>query len=393
MALYFFAYSFEKLFPWGALLGMSYWFIFSKFHEITFSYHRERKSDLYLTFMLTYFALFQFAKTNEIFWWAQSVWPILFLQNMACFDEAKLLREKKIHLALIGIHAISFPAIVFFSTLQWAQVFSAITLELMFFLPGIVLMGKYEEKRFLRFKNRNLRLVESAEIDSKKEQKFFYHDLINKTHGIHLFLSEKIRKKDMREDDLILLQKEIFSLQTIIKDHSEINHRNLKPVREYVSYYEVRAKIQYMLKTYFSHSEVVFVENYSKNNGTINDFLVHAVCFERMIGNLFKNAYEAHTSRIELTINVNVSELIFEMKNNFKTLPENSFQMAERLSRNILSHGNEDAPLGIESVHFLVERMEGVFKFGIEDGLWVSRVVIPNRKTDSFARVKKAVNG
>ena len=54
---------------------------------------------------------------------------------------------------------------------------------------------------------------EILSVAYENQNRFFYHDLINKTHGLSLFLTEKIRNNKIEHHDLYNLLKEVQSLQ------------------------------------------------------------------------------------------------------------------------------------------------------------------------------------
>ena len=63
--------------------------------------------------------------------------------------------------------------------------------------------------------------------DQDEINKLFFHDLVNKTHGMKLFLKNRIeQKKGMSEGDLKELVNEVESLQLLIKDHFKEHHKN-----------------------------------------------------------------------------------------------------------------------------------------------------------------------
>lgn len=393
----------DSFYPFGFLLTGLYFYFYRNQLVIDLSSKWNRREQFFSFFAMTVLPLLQFAKNREMAWIFMAYLP--FYQELMNHleTEAKWVKEKKtmyFQFFLVTSMLFLIEAVHYwhknpenYATFDFLSHFSYALLALPFFMQ----LKVREEARHLKL-TKKFHTVENQEArdslsftGSLKEQKFFYHDLINKTYGMNLFLSEKLRQgpsQGINYQDLIMLQKEVQSMQTMIKDHAEINHRSIAPVREWVSFLEFRPKITHLARTYFSHKQVILQENYPKIDGEIQNFMVHAPSFERALGNLFKNAYEANSSRIEIVINISERDLIFVMKNDLQQIPESSFQLADRLSRNIerVDLISEEGPLGLESIHFLIERMNGKFSFGKEGEYWVSRLTIPNTKVENLER-------
>lgn len=393
----------NNFYPYGIILTALYFYFFKNQIVINLSTKLNRREHFFSFFALTILPLLQFSESRQIYWVFLAYLPFYHELMNHLTDEAKWLKEKKTMLFqfTLSIYVLCFVEAIHlwqqrpfdYSIFNFIEHFSFALIVLPFFMQ---LKTREESRHFHLSKKFRSEATEQAReglnfTGSLKEQKFFYHDLINKTHGMNLYLSEKLRhgpNNAVNFQDLVMLQKEIFSLQTMIKDHAEINHRSIAPVREWLSYLEFRPKINHLVKTYFSHKQVSLQENYSKIDGELQHFMVHGPSFERALGNLFKNAYEANSSRIEIVINITDRKLEFLMKNDLQQIPENSFQLADRLSREIKRADScvEEGPLGLESIHFLIERMNGEFTFGKEGEYWVSRIFIPNTKVEKLER-------
>ncbi len=393
----------EFFYPYGVLLVSLHFYFYKNQIVIDLSSKWNRREHFFSFFAITLLPLLQFSKTQNTLWLFFAYFPFVHELINQIEVEAKWVKEKKtMYFQFILVTSILLVTdfVTFWHGPRADRVIDNFIMHFSYALLVIPLFlqvkSREDERRYKltkKFQNSgNNELEDSLHFTgSLKEQKFFYHDLINKTHGMSLFLSEKLRQgnsANINFQDLILLQKEVHSLQTMVKDHAEINHRSIAPVREWVSFLEFRPKITHMARTYFSHKQVILQENYPKIDGEIQTFMVHGPSLERALGNLFKNAYEANSSKIEITINITERELLFEMKNDLYQMPESSYQLADRLSRNIerVDQNKEEAPLGLESIHFLIERMNGKFSFGKEGDFWVSKLIIPNCKVDKLER-------
>lgn len=371
------------LFPSGMVLAAIYFCYLQSNFDIDFSFRYFRRFHILSFFAISLLPLAQFVLDNSLIWPVMTIWPVAYGIFHSLHDTGKTIREHKIISSMLALEAVAYFCIRSFlhqremtSTLLETAIVSALFLPYHFYVKGL----QVERMEMIKRKSLSMGHDEIQHVDPVKEQKYFYHDLINKTHGMSLFVSEKIRSQKAELNDLLLLQKEIQSLQTIIKDHAEIKHRNLVPVREWISYLEFRPRIGQLMRTYFAHRSVTMSENYPKIETDLQHFYLHAPSFERALGNLFKNAFEASADYVEVVINITDKELVLEMKNDLKSKNVGSFQLADKLSQDILRSENDEAPLGLESIHFLISRMNGEFQFGHENGFWVSKIVIPNSR-------------
>lgn len=393
LACYSIFFEFASLFPWGMTLSIFYFSYLKVNFDLDFSFRHYRRFQITSFFALSLLPLAQFALSANVLWAVLSLWPVVYGIFHSLHNNGKTIREHKIIMTMLSLEVVSYFCIRSF--IHQIELTSTI-LETVFiatmFLPYHFYIKNLQSDRIEQIKRKSLSVidVENHQIDPLKEQKYFYHDLINKTHGMSLFVSEKIRAQKAELNDLMLLQKEIQSLQVIIRDHAEIKHRNLAPVREWISYLEFRPRIGQLMRTYFAHRSVSMSENYPKIETDLQHFYLHAPSFERALGNLFKNAFEASAEFVEVVINISDKELVFIMKNDLKDKKVGSFQLADRLSQDILRGENDEAPLGLESIHFLVSRMNGEFQFGHEQGFWISKIVIPNSRHIQQKSVQKS---
>lgn len=383
LACWSFVFGLSSIFPWGMTLGLMYFSYLKMNLDLDFSFRFYRRFQVMSFFALSLIPLAQFALKPNILWSTLALWPLVYGIFHSLNNTGKTIREYRILSTMLSLQLVfyfSIRAFIHRETLSIVS-FEALLLGVMF-SPYYFFVKNLQADRseLIRRKSLSSDNEDFGHVDPVKEQKYFYHDLINKTHGMSLFVSEKIRSQNIGSNDLLLLQKEIQSLQTIIKDHSEIKHRNLAPVREWISYLEFRPRIGQLMRTYFAHRSVRMSENYPKIETDLQHFYLHAPSFERALGNLFKNAFEASADLVEVVINITDKELVLEMRNDLKNKNVGSFQLADRLSRDILRSEHEEAPLGLESIHFLVSRMNGEFKFGHENGFWVSKIIIPNSR-------------
>ena len=137
---------------------------------------------------------------------------------------------------------------------------------------------------------------QDIKIKDNDSSKLFFHDVINKTHGMKLYLrNQKDQKKEIDIKGIEDLLNEVESLQLLFKDHFREGHKNLELLDDYV---EVKKAIEgaKRLLVYFVpecqngkflEGVVSLSSHFLKNKKEKN--LIHYASFYRIFGNLMKN--------------------------------------------------------------------------------------------------------
>ena len=194
-----------------------------------------------------------------------------------------------------------------------------------------------------------------------KKDRLFFHDIINQTHGIQLFLKHKISSNCVIEiEDAKLISKEINILQTLIRDHFNLEHKDLGNISEYVQFQDTKKVLDGMLSTYLSGIELAC--DYS---GLEYSCELHTTSFYRIMTNLLKNISESKSTKVKLSFIV--SELGLQI------FAENQIQFGPK-------HGSG---VGLESTRKLCIDNGGTFEFKIIDEFWISEVFLPTKKVVS----------
>jgi hypothetical protein len=224
----------------------------------------------------------------------------------------------------------------------------------------------------------------SEVIEEDKKNRIFFHDLINHTHGLILFLNQKITyNKGATSAELELLNNEVKLLQTLIFDHFKYEHKNLEKLNEWVSFESFESSMDLLFKIYFPENikltiekkgKIAFFESQSERNSA----LIHFPSLYRIMNNLIKNMSEAETSEIQLFFSYTEQNLIIETKNKMDQKKDKR-NIVDYLSRIII---RDEAPIvsgiGLDSIHEIVKSTNGNFQFDIKDGQWINRITIPH---------------
>ena len=239
------------------------------------------------------------------------------------------------------------------------------------------------------FKKKSTLNLVTNEKSSEMKERLFFHDLINQTHGLILFLDHKIMsEKVISSDEILLIKQEIKTLQSLVKDHYDFKHKNLNQTYDWVSFDEAKHAFETLSNTYFSNIQVTVT--YQNSNKNLEADLIYYPCFYRILNNMIKNISESGCTQVAVTFKINESELSIETKNQMHKSA--GLNTSEHLSRVILDE--KVTPLksmGLDSIHHLAEAHGGSFTFEITDHTWINQLKLPTKKsTDLLKTVKTA---
>lgn len=204
----------------------------------------------------------------------------------------------------------------------------------------------------------------SHEHDHQKRERLFFHDMINLTHGLILFLNQRQSShKTISALEIQGLEREVRTLQSLIKDHFQYKHKNLSLGDDWVPFKIAEIAVKSLIQTYLPEESVkTFVHR---------DFLddessvVYFPVFYRIMNNLIKNMAEAHAHEAHISFNYTNEGLIIHTRN----------PRGPRGDSNKVTDGFSQ--LGIESVRHLALECGGTFDFEISNNHWINRVLLP----------------
>ena len=213
--------------------------------------------------------------------------------------------------------------------------------------------------------------LELHQIDREKRERLFFHDIINQTHGLILFLSQrKSANKTISVLEIELLEKEIRTLQRLIKDHYQFGHKNLSQKDDWVPFKTAISSFESLIHNYFSKKDVkIFI-----TNELINDEagVVHFSTFYRIMNNLIKNMAEARG--IEIKIHFRIAQNGLEINTENKIVDQST---------------QSSSGLGLESIRHLANECGGKFIYETSNGLWLNHVFLPSSTAQTFEDQQK----
>lgn len=232
-------------------------------------------------------------------------------------------------------------------------------------------------KSVLNFKSK------SEVVEEDKKNKMFFHDIINHTHGVLLFLSYKLSKESVvTKSDLELIQNEVKLMQVLIQNHFKYDHKNLENKEEYLGFDQFEKSIHLLFKIYFDVDVKISLELRGKiaiyeSDKSRSESLIHFPTLYRILTNLIKNMSEASAKEVYFLFDYQDNELKIETRNDFgvKISPD---QMADYLAQNILKQNKKSEGIGLDSISDLAVMSGGKFSFDVESGQWINHITVPH---------------
>lgn len=218
--------------------------------------------------------------------------------------------------------------------------------------------------------------------DDQKHERLFFHDVINQTHGLLLFFTQRInQKKPIEVSEIKMLESEVRTLQSLISDHFNFKHKNLTNTYEWVPFSLAEISLKSLIHTYLPATTVqTFIHlngdlSYDKSLVERESALVYFPVFYRIMNNLIKNMAEAKSIEVHFSFDYKDGRFSIETKNKFNG-KEDLSHLSNKLSQIILDEKPMRNGLGLESIHHLALEAHGSFEFEIANDIWINRITL-----------------
>jgi hypothetical protein len=227
---------------------------------------------------------------------------------------------------------------------------------------------------------------QNSENNNDLKEKLFFHDLVNQTHGLLLFLNQKnLTGAGIRSDEIQLIEKEIKTIQSLVRDHYNFKHKNLVQTYDWVPFSYAKLAFTNLSNNFLG--ELTVRATFTIQDESIEENLIYYPCFYRIVNNLVKNISEARCSEVEFHFLLNEKGLFIETKNSMKDSTSHS---SESLARVILDEKIiRVKSMGLDSIHHLAEEQQGSFSFEIENNFWINKVFLPTKSNNSKIKTDK----
>lgn len=230
------------------------------------------------------------------------------------------------------------------------------------------------------FKKKSEQKHQETISESELKERLFFHDIINQTHGLLLYFSQKeMSHESLSPEEVKMITSEVKTLQSLIRDHFNYKHKNLGQTYDWVPFSYLQFSFSYLKMTYLADKDVTI--NF-KNDGAGDEEEIYYPAFYRIMNNLIKNIAESRSQKVEFFFHLKSTGLSIETKNSMNDGKEKS--IPDHLTRAILSESNSQViGLGLESIHHLASENGGEFAFEIVEGFWINRIFLPVRALKS----------
>ena len=211
-------------------------------------------------------------------------------------------------------------------------------------------------------------MLDDKKKDGKKNELFF-HDLINQTHGILLFLDTK---SNLGPLEIETLKNEIKTLQAIAQKHYDLPHKNLNnfsDTKNPIS--RIKKALDKLFDIYFPETRNSFELNITGEALGEIDFIP----LYRILNNLVKNMSEAKIANAQFIIDFN--ELGLSLSTSNIIVEENALQTEQGL--------------GLLSITSVVNELGGSFQYEIHGQKWLNHLYIPYRTPDKNSSLTKKI--
>ncbi|MGB0454695.1 MAG: hypothetical protein ACPGJV_13385 [Bacteriovoracaceae bacterium] len=214
-----------------------------------------------------------------------------------------------------------------------------------------------------------------------QKEKIFFHDLINQTHSLKLFVeSYRERGEDVPLEKLGLVSSEIEVLQGLLSGHFSKTHKNISGDNKLVSVQYCSYVLENLIETYLPSSRFT-----GEFKGVDSNGLVPLAHFHRMMTNIIKNIAEQRSHEYSIIMDVVEENLKITFKNPLKIFKVDNGHLSEYLKKSILNTKapseveriDEQKGLGLQSIINSSEAIGGDCRFTIENGEWVTEIQIP----------------
>lgn len=213
----------------------------------------------------------------------------------------------------------------------------------------------------MRFKS------EQDDLEEDQVERLFFHDIINHTHGLLLFFSQKeALDRGLTAQELALVRQELEALQAIIKQQSPRGHRGLHSAKEWISFAEFQPIMLHLVRTYLPATKFKFsLEIQAPLMDSVEQ--LHLATFYRIIHNIVKNIAENGAGEVRFSFGAVEGQLQLLTSNRCRP-------KTEEIARTT----NEASPQGIASIAHLCALFGGSYAHTMADhDTWINHVCLP----------------
>jgi hypothetical protein len=209
--------------------------------------------------------------------------------------------------------------------------------------------------------------VKKPEEEPKNDEKsrLFFHDLINQTHGILLFLGQK---HSLDQSEIESLRAEVKLLQSLVQDHFCFEHKNLDSSKNsQTPFLKIKSSLDKLLALYYPDgSPEIEIMIGGEVCGNV-DF----VPLYRILNNVVKNMAEAKVSKAHFNIDFTKTGITISTQN----------PIVDKITR------TDSKGLGLLSIASIASEMGGFFQYEIHEAIWINNVFLPYKTSITIKKI------
>jgi hypothetical protein len=200
---------------------------------------------------------------------------------------------------------------------------------------------------------------EKKKENQNDKNRLFFHDLINQTHGMSLYLEEK-HSLDITE--ISLLKNEIKILESLIQNHFGFKHKNLETNLLNDTYEKQSQNIQEAIEKFSKIFHLNFNIQINLNCQKEEVSQIDTVPLYRILNNLIKNIAEAKSVQ---------ASFIFEFRKEGVNITTTNTMVDQKA----IDENTEGQ--GLLSIASLANDAGGFYQYEIHQNVWVNLVYLP----------------
>ncbi|MBT3236465.1 MAG: hypothetical protein HN353_10980 [Bdellovibrionales bacterium] len=250
--------------------------------------------------------------------------------------------------------------------------------------------------------------------ESESDNRLFFHDIINHTHGLQLFLRGRVdQEQGISAIECGLIANDIELMQAQLQDHFGYRHRNLASDTVIQPFALLKSDVESIISN-FLPSDRVELEIIFKSQSEVPDYqptvvpitwisnrksedvvtqrgsALHIPSFIRILTNLVKNISDDRSRSVQVIFYDRPEGLTIITKSRLFQSDSSLEDVRRDGVEHLFSHEGDgtnssgldrSSGLGHESIAKLCQEQGGSFDFIIEGEFWVNQVFLPDQNS------------
>lgn len=196
-----------------------------------------------------------------------------------------------------------------------------------------------------------------------------------------------MQRKPIPPEEVANTLTELKAMQSLIKDHYKMEHKNLTNTYELVDFEFLQHRVGPLLDHFFpnmAEREKIELNFSDKSDKEKKVYSIYFPRVLRIVTNLIKNMADHHAKNIKLDFTRENNNLIIQTSNSFGKMSETSTNLLEALEQE--REAEKRRGLGLLSIEEITKQEKGDYLFKIENGKWVNQIILPLSKEDKKVR-------